>query len=250
MPSIDQIAGGGFQDPSGNLLNGSITFILSAPAQTLNDGQAVQDVPISYPVVNGNVATSPLWGNDQLTPTGTYYIVKLYNSSGALVRGPENWAIIGASPIDLGTIVAYTPTISYPKQIPNILQATLLTSQSAAISNANLVTLGISGLVRVSWCAKVTTPATLSSSLGPLTISYTDVDLVTQTLPIPTVHTFSGQLADGPAWRNGNSTTTGLIGIPMILNCSPSTPISYSFGYISAGTTAMVYELAIVVEQM
>ena len=250
MASIDQIAGGNFQDSSGNLLTGTISFTPSSPAQTLNDGQFVPDITITYPIVAGNVPQSPLWGNDQLTPTGTYYIVKIYNSNGAMVRGPENWAIIGTSPIDLGTIVAYSPTISYPKQIPNELAVVTLTSQAAPIAVTDLTTLTLSGLCRVSWNAKVTTPSSGQSSLGPLTIFYTDADGVAQTLPMAHFSTLSGMLADGPVWRNGNSTATGVVGIPVLLSCVPGSVLQYSFGYQSAGATAMQFELTVIVEQM
>ena len=41
--------------------------------------------------------------------------MNIYNANGALVRGPENWVLSpGSAPIDLGTIVAATPSVSYP----------------------------------------------------------------------------------------------------------------------------------------
>ncbi|MCU1305178.1 MAG: hypothetical protein JWQ87_5462 [Candidatus Sulfotelmatobacter sp.] len=253
MASIDQIQGGSFQDPAGNAVNGgSISFTLSAPAQTLNDGQAVQDSTVTFPLNStGSVALTNLWGNDQLTPVGTYYIIKIYNANGALVRGPENWAIIGNSPIDLGTIVAFTPMISYPVQAPSELAIVSLTGQSAAITQASLVAvLGLTGRIRISWNAKVTTAASTNSSLGPLTIFYTDADGTATSVQMAEFHVFSGNLVSGGAARVGNGLTTGMIGIPAMLNCLASSALTYSFGYGSNGGTAMQYELLIVVEQM
>lgn len=115
--SIHQIFGGSFQDAGGNVLaNGSITFQLSSPAMVSGTGQIVQAVVQTFTLnTSGSVpASTPLWGNDQLTPSGTYYIVRIFNTAGALVRGPENWIITGASPIDLGTITASSPSVSYP----------------------------------------------------------------------------------------------------------------------------------------
>lgn len=116
MATIDNIQGGKFQDAGGNVLNGgSISFRLSQQAQTINDGQAVQNTTISFTLnSSGSVASATaLYGNDQLTPNNTYYIVNIYNAAGKLVRGPENWVLAGTSPIDLGTIVSTTPTTAF-----------------------------------------------------------------------------------------------------------------------------------------
>jgi hypothetical protein len=110
MPAIDTIFGGKFQDSSGNVLvGGKITFQLSQEAQFIGgDAQVTPGYIISYVLDSfGSVpANSPLYGNDQLNPSGTYYIVQLFNAQGQLVAGPMNWQILGTSPIDLGTIIS------------------------------------------------------------------------------------------------------------------------------------------------
>src|SRR5580658_2637288 len=108
--AIDVLTGGAFQDASGApIASGTITFQLSQSAYVAGTGQVVNSTVISYNLLaNGNIASSPsptLWGNDQLTPSGSYYIVNIMNSSGAVVRGPENWIISGTSPISLSAIV-------------------------------------------------------------------------------------------------------------------------------------------------
>lgn len=118
--AIDTIQGGAFNDSGGNIIAlGSITFLLSSPCRVTGTGQVVQNVVQSFPLdSSGNVAIgTPLWGNDQLTPSGTYYTINVYSSNGALVRGPESWQITGAPPIDLGSIVASTPAISYSNAV-------------------------------------------------------------------------------------------------------------------------------------
>lgn len=118
--AIKTLTGGAFQDSGGNAIAlGSISFQLSTPAVVSGTGQVVQDVVITYNLdASGNIVlstpTPSLWGNDQLTPTGTFYSVNIYNASGALVRGPENWVLQGSSPISLTSITPATPAVSYP----------------------------------------------------------------------------------------------------------------------------------------
>jgi hypothetical protein len=283
--ALGSIQGGAFCDAQGNLLaNGSLSLQLSSPAQNNTDGQIVPAIPnIIQLNGTGNVPNpTPLWNNDLLLPyPGTFYLANLYNSNGALVRGPEIWIIIGASPVDLGTItiMSFTPTVALPdplilngsptgtqtvagnvvilgtliaKGTPYEIENLALTAQSAAIAQTPLVVLGASssGQVRLSWNAKVTTPATNTSNLGPLVIYYTDADGTSQSIQMACFHVFSGNLASGGAARTGNGTSTGEVGIPIVLNCLPGSAISYSFGYASVGATAMLYELNILAEQL
>jgi hypothetical protein len=98
-----------FQDPVGNCLaSGSITFKLNVGAKLISNGQVVNSTTISYTLTTAGVmpAGAVLYGNDQLMPTGTYYVVSIFNSNGLRVRGPENWIISGVSPIDLSLITS------------------------------------------------------------------------------------------------------------------------------------------------
>ena len=110
------LSGGAFQDASGTAIaNGSISFQLSAPAVVSATGQVVQNQTVTYSLDStGNIAAnSKLWGNDSLTPNGTFYIVSVATSNGAPVRGPENWVISGTSPVNLTNITPATPAVSY-----------------------------------------------------------------------------------------------------------------------------------------
>lgn len=93
-----------FQDSTATCLaNGSITFRLNMGAKVISNGQVVNAVNIPFTLTSGGMTPvgAALYGNDQLQATGTVYIVNIYNSNGLLVRGPENWILSGASPIDL-----------------------------------------------------------------------------------------------------------------------------------------------------
>ena len=77
------IRNGGFQGPDGTPLAGGLLMLqLSADAQALaSDVQVISRVPISIVLDgNGNAPTTAIWGNAELTPTDTFYLVNLYNS--------------------------------------------------------------------------------------------------------------------------------------------------------------------------
>ena len=96
-----------FTDPQGNVLaNGSINFQLCCSAKLITNGQVVQGINITVTLTAGGLipGSTVIIANDEMQPTGTYYIVNIFNSNGAPVRGPENWILAGASPIDLSTI--------------------------------------------------------------------------------------------------------------------------------------------------
>ena len=121
-----------------------------------------------------------------------------------------------------------------------------LTAQNAAIGTTTLFAVVNAGQYRVSWNAKVTTAAGSSSTLGALTITYTDPDGVVQTI------TCAAQISAGTiaTTSTGNSTTTVLLGVPMLLNCKAGTNIQYAFAYASNAANAMQYNLHIRVEGM
>lgn len=96
-----------FVDPGGNpVTNGSLIFKLSGPAKLISNGQVVPFLTVTVQLdATGKVSGAPvIIANDELMPTGTYFFVKIYNANGLLVRGPEQWILSGASPIDLAGI--------------------------------------------------------------------------------------------------------------------------------------------------
>jgi hypothetical protein len=96
------------------------------------------------------------------------------------------------------------------------------------------------------WNAKVTTAAGTSSTLGPLTVIYTDPDGVVQTI------TAAAQVTSGSAGTTatGNTNTSVLLGQSLLLNCKASTNIQYSFGYASSPANAMNYNLHLRLEPL
>lgn len=119
-----------------------------------------------------------------------------------------------------------------------------LLAQNAAIATATLYNVTATGQYRLSWNAKVTTAAGTSSTLGPLTIVYTDPDGVVQTI------TAAAQISAGTiaTSSNGNTTTTVLIGMPLTLNVKANTVITYAMAYASNAANAMQYNLHIRLE--
>ncbi len=98
---------------------------------------------------------------------------------------------------------------------------------------------------RISWNAKVTTPGSVSSTLGPLTITYVDPDGTTQTIT-------AGALSKAGAIETsdaGNITTTVLLGVPIMVNANnASNSITYAFGYAANAGASMAYNLHIRIE--
>jgi hypothetical protein len=136
----------GITDLNNNAVaNGSIVFTISSGANVIGGGQIVQG--LTYSVVldgTGNIPSGKsLWGNDQLQPTGTYYIVNIYNSNGLKVRGPENWIISGASPIDLAletNTALPDPGLGQPV-LQNPSSAQTITGQNLTLTGTALLTL-------------------------------------------------------------------------------------------------------------
>jgi hypothetical protein len=93
----------------------------------------------------------------------------------------------------------------------------------------------------ITWDAKVTTPATTgaaTSTLGPLTLGWTDPDGVAQSV------TAAAQSKTGTIETSdtGNSTTTVLLGLPILMNSNNgSNTITISMGYASNTANQMTY---------
>lgn len=99
-----------FQDPQGNFVsNGYLTLILSAAAKISGGGGQVAPSVVSILLDDsGQIpASTMLWANDELLPSGTTYLAQLYNSTDSVLATLGEWSITGASPIDLSQI---TPT--------------------------------------------------------------------------------------------------------------------------------------------
>jgi hypothetical protein len=149
-----------------------------------------------------------------------------------------------------GLLTNYKGIATVSNGVPAEYAAVNLTAQTAAITTTTLYAVPASGAgqYRVSWNAKVTTPATTgagTSTLGALTIVYTDPDGAVQTITAP-ASIAAGTIATTSA---GNSTTTVLLGLPLLLNCKLSTNITYAFAYVSDSAAQMQFNLHMVLEK-
>ena len=179
-----------------------------------------------YGAVSGEVCMSPA------NSGGGANTIQLWtaNPSG-------NQCAVGAAGNPIGMLWETCP-IMFPSTLID------LTSQSAAIGATviiNSTNAGGAGEFQVVWSAKVTTAAGVSSTLGPLTITYTDPDGVAQSITAGALST-SGSVE---TTDTGNTTTTLLSGIPLAINAKIATNISYAFGYASSAANAMNYSLHI-----
>jgi hypothetical protein len=150
----------------------------------------------------------------------------------------------------VGGVVKYNGIATVGGGIPAEYAAVNLTAQTAAVTTTTLYAVPASGAgqYRVSWNAKVTTPATtgtVTSTLGALTIVYTDPDGVVQTITAA-ASVAAGTIATSSA---GNTTATVLLGMPLLLNCKLSTNITYAMAYASNTAAEMQYNLHIVLEK-
>src|SRR6185312_7776867 len=132
--------------------------------------------------------------------------------------------------------------------LPIEVAAVDLTAQTAAISATTLYSVPASGAgqYRLMWNAKVTTAAGVSSTLGALSIAYTDPDGVSQSV-VAGAQSSTGAIETADT---GNSTTTKLIGLPMMINAKASTSITFSFAYASNAAAAMNYNLHLKLEAL
>lgn len=109
-----------------------------------------------------------------------------------------------------------------------------LAAQNASISATPLVSAVLpAGLYRVSWYARITTVAGVSSSLA-VTIGWTEGAV---------------SLALSGAALTGNTTTTVQSGM-VLLNIDNNTPITYATTYASNAAGVMKYELVMTVERV
>lgn len=109
-----------FQDSQGNCLaNGLITLDLSQSAMVTSGGGLVAPIHIAIQLTAAGLIPNGtlLWGNDQLTPSGTTYLLQLFNSNGLFVASFGRQSIQGPSPIDFSLLTPVTTsngTVSYP----------------------------------------------------------------------------------------------------------------------------------------
>ena len=160
-------------------------------------------------------------GTTPAAPAGNTNVIFQEDSSGNVS------AYVTNTPSGSPTFLAPSPLVS-------------LTAQSAAQSSHALFTPTASGLYRISFYAKVTTPATSSSVLGGavgFSVTFTDA-----TDSVASVIATTSNV--GSAVNAGNLTTSAASGA-LIINAITSVAVTFSYGYSSTGGTAMQYEIQV-----
>lgn len=141
MPATKvQLVGGRFQDSEGNpLASGYLRFFLNQDATITGIGSICSGIYVQVKLdANGSVAQAPpqyIWGNDQMSPTNSFYRVFAYASTGQLAWGPNNQQISGTGTFDLG---AWTPNqvVSWvPALQPLLLKTDGVENGSQTIQN-------------------------------------------------------------------------------------------------------------------
>jgi hypothetical protein len=153
----------------------------------------------------------------------------------------------GTSPIVVASTGAIScPTCSTSGGTGTVTQIDRVT-QNAAIGSTTLVACPASPAggtnFLVSSNAKITTAATSTSTLGPLSITYTAPDGTAFTALPVSYRIAPVGLAINTAGDTNNITTTFDSGFPFLVNCQAGSTVTYAFGYASSGGTAMVYDL-------
>lgn len=145
MSSKVQLAGGNFQDAEGNeLANGYLLMALSQDGQVNQNTQVAGGRRIFIQLDGaGNVITNPaqsVWGNDAISPTGTYYTVTAYTEQGQAVW-QQIVQVTGSGEFDTGTWVPY-PTNVVPDDPPDITVQQILL-ETNGVPNASQNTLNL-----------------------------------------------------------------------------------------------------------
>lgn len=217
---------------------------------------------VDQSATGGNLTVSNLYGIRSALTSGTnrWFLYSSGSAQSAItgnLRLGDTTAptalldVIGKFLVDTnGKVTEYNDIATVSKGIPSILATVDLTGQTAAVATTTLYAVPASGagVYRVNWYAKVTTAATTSSTLGALTITFTDPSGVAVTMTAAGL-TNAGAIA---TTRTTNSTTnTGVLnGVPLVINANNSTNIQYAFAYASSGATAMQYTLRIKLEAL
>ena len=145
-----------------------------------------------------------------------------------------------------GTLDEYNNIVTVGNGIPSIYAITNLTAQAAAIVATTLYTPPATQRYRVSAYLKVTTVDAVSSTLGGVTLTYTDgTDSVAQSV-IMGLTKEDGTI--GPS-NNGNLTTSILTGSAFIYALT-GVPIQFAVAYVSNTPGQMIYAVRLTLEAL
>src|SRR4051812_28726087 len=101
------LTGGSFQNVAGvAVTNGTLRLELSQEAKVIVGGQVIPtllDIPLN---ASGSITTNTsVYGNDELTPSGTTYRATVFDSNGARVYGPQTWSLTGGGTLNVGSLI-------------------------------------------------------------------------------------------------------------------------------------------------
>jgi hypothetical protein len=111
------LQGGNFQNASGVVIAGGKLVLQLSHDENYASGPAQIVGEPKFSVIldsNGNIPTNPafsVYSNDTLTPAGSFYIVRLFDATGAEVwASPQLWTLTSSpNPLNVATIVPASP---------------------------------------------------------------------------------------------------------------------------------------------
>lgn len=193
-----------------------------------------------------------IYGGDRRinADTGANFVKLAWDQgTGGVIFGKGDGATTVAAMSGAGKLTTYNSIATVGNGVPPEVAQVDLTAQTAAVGTTTLYAVPASGAgqYRLSWDAKVTTAGSVSSTLGALTIVYTDPDGNAITITAGALQI--GGTVNTTVTTN-SVTTAALTGIPLILNCKASTNITYAMAYASNAANTMAYNLHIKLEAM
>jgi hypothetical protein len=201
--------------------SGTATFAAFAVSPTINQTGGA----------NGTV-TDILVNSTETAVVGTHNLLDLQVGSASKLTVKNS-----------GIVTNYGGTSTVSQGMPSEIAISDLTAQSAAVTATNLTASAPrTGRYRVAWSADITTAATVSSVLGG-----TNGFQVTYTSPTDSV---AKTTVPGNSVTSAGNTTAIATGGDITIYAKTGTAISYTFDYTSAGGTAMVFEIHVLLEAM
>lgn len=159
-------------------------------------------------------------------------------------------AIPAQSPLSLLTISSYNGAATVNNGVAAQVATIALTAQAATLTNHALFTPAYTGFYRLTGWMKKTQAATSSSTLGTMTLSWTDVDTNSLTFTMGFVGSTGTIVQSNAANTAVTLPASANTLVPFTLYASSGNPITFTLTYASTGATPMQYELYLVLEAL